>query len=156
MADTVTVERDIAAPAAHLYEMVADLTRMGEWSPEAQGGEWIGGASGPALGAKFKGKNQRGWRKWSTTARVTDAEPGKQFAFVVTAPGGMKVAEWSYTFEPADGACKVTESWIDLRNPVLRTVSQWVTGVTDRPAQNRTNMVITLDRLAAVAQRQPA
>ena len=48
-----------AAPE-HIYEMVADLPRMGEWSPECQSVEWEGGAAGPAEGARFVGHNRGG------------------------------------------------------------------------------------------------
>lgn len=68
----VTVERDIAAPAQAVWGLISDITRMGEWSPEARGGEWVKGASAPAVGARFKGKNARGKRSWSTDCRVTE------------------------------------------------------------------------------------
>jgi hypothetical protein len=38
---------------------------------------------------------------------VVAAEPGREFAWVVTATG----TRWGYTFEPVDGGTKVTESW---------------------------------------------
>jgi uncharacterized protein YndB with AHSA1/START domain len=53
MADVVSVERTIAASPDALWKMVSDVTRMGEWSPENTGGEWLKGATGPAVGAKF-------------------------------------------------------------------------------------------------------
>ena len=51
------MSRVIAASAAEWYDMVSDLRRMGEWSPENRGGAWIKGARGPAVGARFKGSN---------------------------------------------------------------------------------------------------
>ena len=36
----------IAADPGALYDLVSDLCRMGEWSPEATGGRWVGGATG--------------------------------------------------------------------------------------------------------------
>ncbi len=58
--DLITVTRDIAAPPDAVFELVTDLTRMGEWSPENEGGDWTGDATGPALGATFSGKNRNG------------------------------------------------------------------------------------------------
>ena len=50
MAETiVTVERDMAAPAEQVWSMISDVTRMGEWSPEAVGADWLGDATGPAV-----------------------------------------------------------------------------------------------------------
>ena len=67
------VERTIRADAGELYDLVSDLPRMGEWSPENTGGRWVNGAAGPVVGARFKGTNQSGWRKWKTDVVVTVA-----------------------------------------------------------------------------------
>ena len=50
-----TVERHIDAPPDVLYDLVTDVRRMGEWSPETVEADWIGGASGPEVGARFRG-----------------------------------------------------------------------------------------------------
>lgn len=148
----VEVSEQIAAPAVTLYEMVSDLPRMGEWSPENTGGKWQGGATAPAVGAKFRGTNRSGWRLWATTVTVTAAEPGRRFAFDVDAVG-VPVAAWSYTFAAnGDGACTVTESFTDRRPGWMRTVSVPLMGVSDRNAHNRRNMEETLRRLKSAAE----
>ena len=96
----------IDAPAEKVYELISDITRMGEWSPECVRAEWVGGAAGPAVGAKFKGHNKQGWMRWSTTPEVTAADPGKEFAFKT------RDTTWRYRFEPsAAGGTDVTESF---------------------------------------------
>ena len=50
MSETVSVVIDIASTPERLYAMVADLTRMGEWSPENQGGEWLDEPAEPKPG----------------------------------------------------------------------------------------------------------
>ena len=60
MAYPTAATRDIAAPAEKVWILVTDLPRMGEWSPENAGGKWVKGATGPALGAVFKGTNRNG------------------------------------------------------------------------------------------------
>lgn len=131
--------------------MVSDVTRMGEWSPENEGGTWLGDATGPRPGAKFRSTNRHGQRKWKTEATVVDAEPGRQFTFRVSAVG-LKVAEWGYTFEPTATGCRVTERWVDLRPRFFKPIAKMVTGVADRAAHNRRGMEQTLERLAAVAE----
>ncbi len=150
------MEREIAAPADEVWAMVSDVTRMGEWSPENVGGEWRGGATGPAVGAKFKGKNQSGWRRWSTTAEVVECEPGRGFAFDVTSVGGLKVARWGYRFEPTASGCTVEERWEDHRAGVMKQLGKLATGVTDRGEHNREGMAATLDRLAEAAESAPS
>ena len=47
---------EIAASATEVYNAVRDLERMGEWSPENQGGSWIVG-DGQSVGDRFEGNN---------------------------------------------------------------------------------------------------
>ncbi|MBV8159349.1 MAG: SRPBCC family protein [Acidimicrobiia bacterium] len=143
---------DIAAPPERLYDMVSDLSRMGEWSPENQGGKWVGGATGAAEGARFKGSNRNGWRKWSTVATVVTANPPKEVAWETKAMG-MKVALWRYRFEPkGTGGTTVTESTEDRRGAVMKVLGRTASGVADREAQNKQNMRATLEQLKKAAE----
>jgi uncharacterized protein YndB with AHSA1/START domain len=151
MTDQVSVTREIGAPAEQVCALVSDITRMGEWSPENVGAEWLDGATSARPGAKFRGTNQIGKRKWKTVATVVDADPGSRFSFRVSTMG-LKVAEWSYVFEPTASGCRVTESWIDQRAGWFKPVAHLATGVGDRATHNRAGMEQTLERLAAVAE----
>ncbi|HEY5014742.1 MAG TPA: SRPBCC family protein [Acidimicrobiia bacterium] len=151
MADQVSVTQEIAAPAEQVWAMVSDVTRMGEWSPENEGATWLGGAKGAAPGAKFKGSNRNGKKKWNTVAKVAEADAGRAFAFHVTA-AGFKVAEWRYAFEPTATGCRVTETWIDERGMIAKSLGGAVSGVSDREAHNRAGMEQTLERLKAAAE----
>ncbi len=151
MVEQVTVTREIGASAEQVWAMVSDVTRMGEWSPENQGGEWRGGATGPLPGATFVGTNRNGKKKWTTVATVVDADPGRRFSFRVTAKG-FKVAEWCYVFEPTENGCRVTETWIDQRGGIAKALGKPVSGVDERASHNRAGMEQTFERLAAVAE----
>ena len=75
----------IHATPQSIYDLIVDLPRMGEWSPECERVEWAGGATGPAAGARFVGHNRGGPFKrfrWSRHGRVLTADPGREFAFV--------------------------------------------------------------------------
>jgi ribosome-associated toxin RatA of RatAB toxin-antitoxin module len=144
----VSVERVIGASPDELWSCVSDVKRMGELSPENVGNTWIKGATGPAVGARFKGDNRNGKKKWSTTAKVVECEPGRVFAFESVA-GPFKVARWTYRFNAVDGGTRVTESWIDQRGLVGKVMGKPVSGVADRAAHNRETMHATLDQLAA-------
>ena len=150
---SIEVERTIAGSPDELWALVSDVTRMGEWSPESTGGKWVGGATGPAVGARFKGDNRSGSRSWTTACKVTACEPGKRFAFDVKAAMGMKVARWSYEFEPADGGCRVVERWDDQRGALVTLVGPIVTGTKDRVGRNRETMTATLAQLAAAVEQ---
>jgi uncharacterized protein YndB with AHSA1/START domain len=152
MTDQVTVTREIGAPAERVWSMVSDVTRMGEWSPENEGGEWLRGATGPQPGASFRGTNRNGKKKWKTVSTIVEVEPGRVFSFRVKAAGGLKVAEWRYSFEPTATGCRVTETWIDQRGVVVKTLGKPVSGVGDRASHNRAGMEQTLERLASAAE----
>ena len=155
MSETVSVERAVGAPADTVWALVADVTRMCEFSPENTRCEWIGGAKEPVVGAKFRGTNENGKKKWKTVATVVDAQPGRSFAFEVKA-GPLGVARWEYQFDPTDTGCRVTETWTDQRGFVVRTLGGPVSGVADRAAHNRSGMETTLERLAAAAEKASA
>ena len=82
----------INAPAEKVYDLITDVTQMGRWSPECTGGKWVDGASGPAVGARFKGSNRHGLARWTTRCTVTKANPGKAFEWEVK-ESGMR---WGY------------------------------------------------------------
>jgi hypothetical protein len=143
----IEVSRVIAASPEALYDIVSDLPKMGELSPENTGGMWVNGAAGPAVGAEFRGTNSRGTKHWATTAIVERAERGHEFAFRVRV-GPVKVARWSYRFEPVEGGTKVTETWDDMRNWVAKKAGFVASGVKDRESHNRDSMTVTLGNLA--------
>ncbi len=151
MPATVSVTREIAAPAQRVWGFVSDLPRMGEWSPENTGGRWVRGATGPAVGARFHGWNANGWRRWRTDAVVTRCEPGSCFEFAVSV-FRLPIARWTYEIEAAGSGCRVTESFTDTRGRIAKTLGGPVSGVADRPNHNKDGMEQTLANLAAAAE----
>lgn len=103
----------MAAPAQRVYDLIADVERVGEWSPECRRAAWIDGASGPAVGARFRGWNRWKLSRWSRLCEVIEAEPGRSFAFR-TVPGRGPSADstvWRYDIAPSADGCVVTESY---------------------------------------------
>jgi uncharacterized protein YndB with AHSA1/START domain len=147
----VTVSRRVSAPAGRVWELVSDLPRMGEWSPENQGGKWVGGATGPAPGARFRGNNEHRGRAWKTDATVVEADPGRRFSFRISALR-LPVADWAYEIEPTEEGCVVTETWTDRRPSFFKPIGNRLTKVDDRATHNRATMETTLERLAAAAE----
>ena len=104
---SVVIDRDPAT----VFSVVADVTRMGEWSPECVSGRWVGGSTGPAVGAKFEGDNVLALlgitlKKWTTTSEVTACVPGEVFEFVAEG-----YTTWATNSSPAPNGTKVTESY---------------------------------------------
>ncbi|HEX2313288.1 MAG TPA: SRPBCC family protein [Thermomonospora sp.] len=144
----------VTAPPERVYAAVADLRRMGRWSPECFA-VWVRGGS-VREGTRFVGFNRIGWRVWFTNCRVTAAKRGEVFAFRVYS-FGIPVALWGYRMEGvADGSTRLTEYWEDLRRDhrgagFVSLLGKVFTGVPAerRAALNRQGMRATLGRIKA-------
>ena len=150
MQDAVTVHTD--APPEAVWDLVSDVTKIGRYSPETFEAEWLDGATGPAVGARFRGhvkRNQKGPTYW-TTCTVLACEPGREFAFGV-APGDLNV--WRYRLEPSGDGTDVTESFELRRTPVMR--AYWALLGRARGRANREGMRTTLERIRADAELAP-
>lgn len=150
MHDSVTVHVD--APPDHVWGLISDITNTGRFSPETFEAEWLDGASGPAVGTRFRGhvrRNGRGPTYW-TVCKITACEPGRAFAFDVVGPGERTVNSWRYDLEPSGGGVDVTESFRLADN--LFTKAYWAVAGRWRGKTNRAGMQETLDRVKAVAE----
>ena len=150
-ADSVSRSTDVDAPPEAVWALVSDLPGMGRLSPENAGGRWTGGATGPAVGAGFRGVNRNGVRRWSTSVTVTDCEPGRSFAFDV-ASVGLAVSRWSYEITPRPGGCTLTETWQDRRGALMGVLGKAVSGVGDRSAFTAQSIEQTLAAVKRVAE----
>ena len=117
---TVSDSVEVAATPEQIWAAVADPSQMPRWSPENTGAP-VGAGEPLKVGDVFHGTNKRGPARWTTKCRVTAADPGKEFAFVVQAIGVKnprlpgRIASLSYSLEPVGTGARVTETWTDLR-----------------------------------------
>jgi hypothetical protein len=138
----------MAAPPDRIWDLVSNVTRIGSYSPETFEAEWLDGAAGPALGARFRGhvkRNGKGPVYW-TTCTVMACEPGREFAFGV-GNSEKPLNVWRYRLEPAGEGTDVTESFQLADTAGLRlywAVLGWARGRT-----NRNGMRTTLERIKA-------
>lgn len=144
-----TVEID-ATPEA-VYALVTDLETLAELADEAKAMRWQGSATAAAPGAVFRGTNRNGWRRWTTTCRVTDADAGRTFAFEVTHTG-IPISRWQYDIAAGEGGCTVTESTWDRRPGWFKSLGGVATGVADRQSANSAHIEATLRRLKSRAE----
>lgn len=146
MSEQVTVH--VEAPVDRVWGLVSDITRMGEWSPEVYEAEWADGATGPAVGARFKARNRRfGFLKYGNTSLVVVAEPGQEFAFVQGRADKFRM-KWTYRLESSGSGTDLTESW-ESGMPGVATMAAL-------PPKRRRNLAVgmqhTLDRIKAAAE----
>jgi uncharacterized protein YndB with AHSA1/START domain len=140
----------IGASPQRVYELVSDITRMGEWSPECYRCEWLDGATTATVGARFRGHNRLGRARWQIDAVVTVADPGREFSFTTVHPNGREETRWRYVFsEVADGV-DVTESYEFLWCPITNRIAELPI---PRDKQLRRGIQETLNRIKAAAEQ---
>lgn len=146
------VKLHVEAPPDRVWSVVADLERMGEWSPECYKVEWLEGATSPAKpGARFRGKNRYGALRWSMTCEVESAEPGREVSWS-TVQKGRKLVRWTYRMEPAGAGTDLTESFECIHLPLSATVAEDFL-MRDRDRRREEAMRETLSRIKAAAER---
>jgi uncharacterized protein YndB with AHSA1/START domain len=147
MQDSVTVHID--APPEAVWDLVSDVTKIGRYSPETFEAEWLDGATGPAVGVRFRGhvkRNQKGPTYWATCV-ITECEPHRAFGFTVGSSVEKGLNNWHYALEPSGAGTDVTESFRLKETLPLRvywTLLGWARGKT-----NRDGMRATLERMKA-------
>ena len=149
---SASAHTEVHASPDVVYTLVSDLPGMSAVTDELARGSWLDGAGEAAVGVRFRGHNKIAWRRWSTTSTVTDADPGRRFAFEVSSVAGIPVSRWQYDIEATGNGCRVVERTWDRRPSWFRPFANLVTGVRDRADHNRRNMERTLVRLKAAAE----
>jgi hypothetical protein len=148
---TAEVHVHVDAAPAVVYAVVSDVTRMGEWSPETVKCGWVDGATGPAVGARFKGSNKRSFLRWSTKPTVVVADQGRAFAFEV----GSDI-RWTYRVDDDGAGTTLTESF-DVLNDLAwyyPIVERYLMGIKDRRADLEHGMAVTLERIKQVVESE--
>lgn len=140
---------EISATPEAVYDLVSNVTRMGEWSPENTGADWVDGGTGKA-GDWFEGHNKIGEREWTRACEVARAERGVDFTFVV---GGVEdnCTWWSYEMEATDSGTRLTERWwLVNKTPGVQGMTQ--EQFEQRAAHTETMLSDTIAAIKAVAE----
>lgn len=148
------VDRYIEAPPEVLYDLIADVTRTPELTPDIVKVEWLDGATEAVVGARFKATNRQGrGPDWKNKPVITVAERGRAIGWARTEPFAGTV-EWHYRFEPEGTGTRVTERY-EVTKP-LRLMGWFIIGtlygMKDRRTDLRASMERTLDRLAELTE----
>ena len=140
----------IAASPKAVFDLVTDLQRMGEWSPESGAVRWLDGATEAAPGARFAGDNEVmlgpiPLKRWTTESEVTAFEPAAVFEFI-----SAGYTTWRFEFEAVDGGTQLTESFAYPPYSGFDRVSRDLLGA--RPGLIRKGVERTLANIKAAAE----
>jgi hypothetical protein len=106
----------VKAPAAAVWDVISDVTRVGEWSGECRHCEWVGHSAGPAPGALFRGSNRRGLMRWARLNEIDVVDAPNEMVWHTVFSGFHRDStEWRVRLRPIPEGTEVTESFRILR-----------------------------------------
>ncbi|MGI8536354.1 MAG: SRPBCC family protein [Mycobacteriales bacterium] len=152
MTNVIEASTDIDAPPREVWEVVSDLKRMGEWSPQCRRMHVFGDVR---LGARTLNLNHQGRVFWPTDAKVVRYEPQRAIAFRIT----VNRTVWTYELTETQAGTRLTE-----RREVPEGISRLsgfltgkVLGSTPRFERGlQRGIEQTLARIKAEVEHQPA
>jgi Polyketide cyclase / dehydrase and lipid transport len=159
---TTEAELRVEAPPATIWVLVCDIQTPADFSSEFQEGQWLDGVTGPALGARFRGRNFHEARgTWETVSTICEFEPERVFGWAVGDPD-VPAARWRFSLEPA-GSGTIIRQWMRM-GPGESGISELIAQMPDkehrilrrRLGEHHANMVATLAGIKARAEAEPA
>jgi len=145
---SITASVDVDAPSDRVWQVVSDVARMGEWSPECRR-VFLVGAKRAELGVRMVGINRRGVAVWPTWSRIVRFEPGRAVAWRTRESG----ATWTYEIEPtATGARLVGRRDLEGFTVGTRLLAPLIGGATGHDRELDAGLRATLERIKADAE----
>ena len=153
----VEVSVSIDAPVEAVWDLVTDINLPARFQGEFVEAEWLD--DGPALGARFVGRSERGDWKWETTSWVVAYEPLQAFGWAVSDkdnPG----ATWTFFLESQDDATTLRFHRIlgpgpsGVASAIERHPDREEQIIADRDAEQRQNMQAVLDGVKELAETE--
>ena len=151
--DIVSTERVMRAPAAAIFDVLADPRRH----PEIDGSGTVrqarpGAPDRLSEGATFAMDMQRGMR-YRMVSTVTEFDEGRRIAWSPKPANGRGARFvgriWRYELEPVDGGTRVRETW-DISHEGLRFFLRHVAA-----SRTRRDMAKSLERLEDLVTTAP-
>lgn len=142
----------VDASPEEVWQVVSDVTRVGEWSHECLSARWLGGADGPRPGVRFVGRNRAGWVRWSRTSELVTVDPPREISWrTVSTPLFPDSTEWRLRLEPSGSGTLIAQSFTVLRAPRVldRVYAALIPSHRDRDAR----LAEDLARIGAVARK---
>ncbi len=98
---TIEVTQRVRCDVATAWGYVTDITLPARCSSELQAVEWVDGADGVEVGARFRGRNQNdAIGEWETMCEVVEVEDQRRWVWNVQGIEGTS-ATWGFEVEPA-------------------------------------------------------
>jgi uncharacterized protein YndB with AHSA1/START domain len=159
-ADTPTAEVRtwIDASPRRVWEVVSDIQLMPTMSNELEAIEWLDGATEPAVGARFVGRNKHdSLGEWETTSEVIECEPERVLAWAVE-DAANPTAIWRFGLQPKAGGTELSQ-WMQM-GPARSGLSVAIERMPDkeqkivfvRMREFEQNMTFTVEQVKKLAE----
>ena len=119
---TADVAVTVDAPIDAVWDVVRDVTRVGEWSHECVGAEWLDGATSATTGARFRGRNRSGLFRWGRVCEIVAAEPYELVWRTVSTTFYPDSSEWRIALTAVDGSTQIAQGFRVVRAPKVLAV----------------------------------
>jgi uncharacterized protein YndB with AHSA1/START domain len=165
----IDAEIVVAAAPGVVWDLLADITNIGDWSPECVRAAWLDGHHDARAGVRFSGRNRaHSGFEWTVTCVITEADRPRTLAWVVLDDEDDRQtvdhpsSRWWYDLDPAPGgATLVRHRFVHgpgdsgLRWMIRRHPEQSAAIIEDRRQTLQVNMRLTLAAMKAAAEEQP-
>ena len=156
----IAVEVESTAPPELVWRVLWDLYRYSEWNPECVEARWLDGASVPAAGTQFSGRNEWNGRTWTVTCHIVECAPPTFVRWTVEDPA-FPSSTWSYSITPTSTGCTIRERFIHgpgnsgIRNMIRSNPDTPEVIIAARTQMLNDNMLNGLRALAHLAEAAP-
>jgi hypothetical protein len=150
----------VSAPPEAVWRVVTDIQLPARFSDEFQGAEWLAGTDGPALGARFVGRNvHEAMGGWETTSTIVEFDPPRRFGWAVGDPDEPS-AVWRFVLVPAEGGTELRQ-WMQM-GPARSGINVAIDRMPEKESrilvrrleEHRANMQRTLDGIKTLIEHQ--
>ena len=114
-----SVETEVMATPSQVWEVLTDVTRVGEWSHECHTARWLPGHDSARVGAQFAGRNRNGPVRWGRHCTITEVEPERRLVYRTRGGLPPDSTEWSFELEPtSSGGTRIRQSFRLISMPL--------------------------------------
>lgn len=129
-----------------VWAVVADVTRIPEWSPVCHRVDRL-------EGDRYRGHNKLNGVRWTREFQITESDPPRTLAFS-TLFKGEESTRWRYRLEPDGARTRVTEAYqVVTVPPWLRLLRRLPGMVAKSERDTRWNIETSLQRLKTLVER---